>query len=328
MTTSANALLRRTYADGAVDTDIPGWSLRCLQTSSGALGGGAREVHTSHVQLLEEHYCHVTTNHYGVARPDAIGFVLAARLAEHGTFNGQSWVPTQMCVWNTNREFNAMTPPSDLLVAIVDRPLLARHVVQTEQLDIEPALHRASLVFEAPATAIVQRLGALIRGAFDEGCDPSTPAARQAIHQEVLETLAPLVVAHLDRDPAPRSRFSHLTNVRRAREVALSQPDTPLQIQDLCSALQVSRRTLQDSFQTVLGVSPLHYLRALRLDGARRDLLKGHSVKDVVETWGFWHWSRFSQDYRRLFGELPSATLRRVAPLSATAEAVPRSKTP
>jgi AraC family transcriptional regulator, ethanolamine operon transcriptional activator len=41
------------------------------------------------------------------------------------------------------------------------------------------------------------------------------------------------------------------------------------------------------------------------LDGARRGLLAGCSVQEVVETWGFWHWSRFSRDYRRLFGELP-----------------------
>jgi AraC family ethanolamine operon transcriptional activator len=47
--------------------------------------------------------------------------------------------------------------------------------------------------------------------------------------------------------------------------------------------------------------------------------MNGHSVKDVTETWGFWHWSRFSQDYRRLFGELPSVTARRTGAAEAGA---------
>lgn len=49
----------------------------------------------------------------------------------------------------------------------------------------------------------------------------------------------------------------------------------------------------------------------MRLNGARRDLLAGSTTGDAVAKWGFWHWSRFSHDYRALFGERPSDTLRR-----------------
>jgi len=30
----------------------------------------------------------------------------------------------------------------------------------------------------------------------------------------------------------------------------------------------------------------------------------------VANAWGFWHMGQFARDYRRLFGELPSDTLR------------------
>ena len=79
-------------------------------------------------------------------------------------------------------------------------------------------------------------------------------------------------------------------------------------------SLGVSRRWLQLSFNEVLRVGPLAYLRAMRLGGARRMLANGTAgmqVKDAVEAFGFWHLSRFSHDYRCLFGELPSETLRR-----------------
>ena len=313
LTSPESTLQQRTYSRGCVDTDIPGWKLHSVQTTSGALDGGARELHAAGVQVLEEHYRHVVTNHYGVAPPGAIGFVIPGSMQCEGVFDGRPWKPGGICLWNTNREFNAMAPPSDLLCVIVDRGLLTEHVFHTEHIDLEPALLRANLVTRPVASTarLAHRMGQLIDAGFSDEWDTATPAAQQAIRQEVLETLAPFVVEQLAGEHDHRGRFSHLVNVRRARDVALSQPDTPLQVQDLCQALQVSRRTLQESFRVVLGISPLTYLRALRLDGARRELMAGRSVKEVIEHWGFWHWSRFSQDYRRLFGELPSATMRR-----------------
>ena len=306
-------LLRRSYANGSVDTAIPGWSHHCVQTSSGALSGGARELHTSGVQLLEEHYRNVVINHYGVAAPDCIGLVIPFRLQGEGMFNGQRWVSGTICAWNTNREFNAIAPPADILCVMLGRSLLIEHIAQTEHIDLEPALLRSTLVFGTPETtaALAARLSELIVAAFGDDWDATTPAAQQAIRQEVLETLAPALVEQLDASHYDHGSFRHLINVRRAREVALAQPDTPLQVQDLCRELRISRRTLQASFRAVLGISPLWYLRTLRLDGARRNLLAGCTVKEVTERWGFWHWSRFSHDYQRLFGELPSTTLRR-----------------
>lgn len=312
---SQQTRLERSYAHGCVDKDIFGWSLHCVQTTSGALSGGARGLHTDDVLVLEEQYRHAVTNHYGVAAPDSIGFVIPLQAQREGMFNGEVWGPGTICLWNTNREFNAITPPADILCVMVSRALLAEHIAQTEQIDLEPELLRASLVFRSPETAAIataaQRLSDLVAAGFGPDWDATTPAAQQAIRQEVLETLAPLVVEQLDGRHKHHCHFKHMTLVRRAREVALAHPDTPLQVQDLCRELRLSRRTLQDSFRAVLGISPLWYLRTLRLDGARRSLLTGCSVQQVAETWGFWHWSRFSRDYRRLFGELPSATLRR-----------------
>jgi AraC family ethanolamine operon transcriptional activator len=87
--------------------------------------------------------------------------------------------------------------------------------------------------------------------------------------------------------------------------------EEPINVPDLCEAIHVSRRTLQYSFQDVLQMSPVTYLRALRLNGVRRDLRRGgdEPVADRAARWGFWHLSRFAADYRHMFGELPSETL-------------------
>ena len=61
-------------------------------------------------------------------------------------------------------------------------------------------------------------------------------------------------------------------------------------------------------------MSPGAYLRALRLNAVRRELkspaARSKTVQDAAAAWGFWHLSQFALDYRKLFGERPSQTLR------------------
>ena len=75
--------------------------------------------------------------------------------------------------------------------------------------------------------------------------------------------------------------------------------------------LGVSRRTAQYAFQDTLNLNPIAYLRAVRLNHVRRELRLGDSVTTAATKWGFWHLSSFAQDYRAMFGELPSATAKR-----------------
>ncbi|MDR2690020.1 MAG: helix-turn-helix domain-containing protein, partial [Azoarcus sp.] len=72
--------------------------------------------------------------------------------------------------------------------------------------------------------------------------------------------------------------------------------------------------TLQYSFQEVLDLTPVKFLRAMRLNSVRRALRQARAsqetVGDIAARWGFWHLSHFAADYREMFGELPSDTLR------------------
>jgi AraC family ethanolamine operon transcriptional activator len=103
---------------------------------------------------------------------------------------------------------------------------------------------------------------------------------------------------------------------RRAREYIHNGLAEGISIVALCCAVGVSRRALESVFRSVLGTGPGTYVRTLQLNQVRRDLLSNThgdvSIGAIAARRGIWHWSRFSRDYRLMFGELPSQTrLRR-----------------
>lgn len=88
----------------------------------------------------------------------------------------------------------------------------------------------------------------------------------------------------------------------------------PITLVDLCQVGRLKIRALQYAFGEKYGVSPMAYLKLVRLDRARRLLQcadpRVTGVSDVALQAGFWHFSQFALDYRRMFGESPSQTLR------------------
>ncbi|HJS89787.1 MAG TPA: helix-turn-helix domain-containing protein [Steroidobacteraceae bacterium] len=94
-----------------------------------------------------------------------------------------------------------------------------------------------------------------------------------------------------------------------------------ISIAEVCKHAGASRRSLECIFQSILGMGPGAYVRNLQLNRVRRDLLSGDrealSIGEIAARYGVWHWSRFSQNYKLLFGELPSQTrARRASALS------------
>src|SRR5262245_10227289 len=95
----------------------------------------------------------------------------------------------------------------------------------------------------------------------------------------------------------------------------------PVQLDLLAQIAGVRPRTLETHFKMFLGTTPLGWVRRMRLARARQDLLHARpptSVTDVALANGFSQLGRFAGQYRRLFGELPSATLQRSTNLSTS----------
>ena len=102
----------------------------------------------------------------------------------------------------------------------------------------------------------------------------------------------------------------------RFEEVLAEHLSQPLRIQQLCELIGVGERTLRSCCAEFLGISPSRYALLRRLKEVRIALREADpvtaSIAEIARACGFTELGRFAGLYQTAFGELPSATLRRL----------------
>jgi AraC-like DNA-binding protein len=103
--------------------------------------------------------------------------------------------------------------------------------------------------------------------------------------------------------------------VSRFEEFVESHPDRPLYLAEICAAISTTERTLRAACEAHLNMGPIRYLSLRRMHLVHRALVsadhRSTNVTRVAIDHGFWELGRFAVNYRAIFGETPSATLRR-----------------
>ncbi|MEU2162599.1 AraC family transcriptional regulator [Streptomyces chengbuensis] len=118
------------------------------------------------------------------------------------------------------------------------------------------------------------------------------------------------------QDPLLRGP-GHVGEVTMRRAVAYidAHADGPLALSDIAAAAGVSARALQYGFRRHHGISPMGYLRRVRLERAHLELqaadrADGETVALIAARWGWGKPGNFSVAYRQAYGISPSTTLR------------------
>jgi AraC-like DNA-binding protein len=105
--------------------------------------------------------------------------------------------------------------------------------------------------------------------------------------------------------------------IRTAIEVIEAEADQPLTVSELARRSYVSVRSLQHGFQRHVGMSPMAYLRDVRLRRAHQTLLESDpssvTVASVAYRWGFTNLGRFAAAHTARYREPPVKTLVRSA---------------
>ncbi|MCY0966177.1 AraC family transcriptional regulator [Parathalassolituus penaei] len=87
-----------------------------------------------------------------------------------------------------------------------------------------------------------------------------------------------------------------------------------LTVEELAQVSGISVRKLYYLFTRYFATTPKLLIKQRKLNAIHRDLSSNPSIRNVTEAaleYSFTHLGRFSSDYRKVFGELPSDTLKR-----------------
>jgi AraC-like DNA-binding protein len=294
----------------------PEWNQRYLQVSPGAMHSWLAEVSTDSIHVFRK-WMSERVVQQGCLPGGKICFAVpAGRLSETPRMQGHEVGEDSVFILRSGEEFTLQRPPGMELLAVTfelddfDRLLQERPWAPPAR-----ALLSRS-VLSGPGRAL-RRLRSDLLSLF------AGPLIASRFELEAFEDLTPSRIAFealgevfngAANAPQAAGSASASFIVAQCHRVVAASGDAPPSIGELCLRLRTSRRTLQDSFRQVANVTPAHYLRCVRLNAVRRQLMSIRpadlTITQAAVDGGFTHLSHFAERYKALFGELPSQTTR------------------
>ncbi|RUR34559.1 helix-turn-helix domain-containing protein [Vreelandella nanhaiensis] len=281
------------------------WQQEYDQLSPGRFYGRLDEIGLEAMQVFKEHtgqalrqQCRVWSNSLWIGIPSS----------PNGTrINGQALKAYEVMCRPGGQDFELITPEAfDIYGLVIHLPTLDAAATQqgvtlTSHWQRAPRHHISPTTLKAMSFLLERLLG------------NQNVAIAGHVHQDILLMgLIELLQAEQPSSELPPSYAHRKAVVDRVKRYLDTHLEGPVTMEELCKLTHVSRRTLQYSFTTILGISPLQFLRMTRLNRVRRALraaTPSQSVTEIATCWGFWHLSQFAHDYKHQFGECPSQTL-------------------
>lgn len=189
-----------------------------------------------------------------------------------------------------------------LPVRLLENACLEQHWALPEQ-GIRFAAARHAL---SEMSGFLQLLGLVCHEA-ENATEPNMQGLYERIVANKLLALLASNVLRVIPQPAQGSGFEAV------REFIEEHLTDDIGVEQLMAIAKVSERSLYNLFDRQVGVSPREYVRQRKLERvhARLQLATARSVTEVALDHGFVHLGRFSEAYRKRFGELPSQTWKR-----------------
>ncbi|WP_137896659.1 helix-turn-helix domain-containing protein [Ramlibacter sp. 2FC] len=312
------AMLRQ-YRTEDVDDQayaLAGWTQRYDQLGCGRFQGSVWQMVMSDGVLLREH-----TNRQlrEQIKPPADHLVLAIPLAvEPGSvFAGQPLERESLMVLSGREEYDVMSAGElDLIGVSVHRAMLEARLAPAKIEWLERAERQRSLELVPEVAAAIRHMLLAVNSETTRRLDLIPDREHEAELLSSTLTQAVLLAMSGNRSEhastIPRRASNRQRIVKRAIDFMQANLHNDIGVPEICAAAFASRRTLQYCFEEFLYTTPQAYLRALRLNEARR-ALKLHAdqpITGVASMLGFSSASHFTRHYKLMFDELPSETLK------------------
>lgn len=301
---------KRVHDAGEQAASLPGWDQRYEQLSAGRFEGEVDELRIGPVQVFAER-ANQQVMQAGQLSQQRLSIALVRSSGAPGWYCGHRLTGEHLIGIASHGDFDLVASAGMVITALsVDADALRQLATQLEG----PAVQLPTLPTLLDATPeAMEKIRTLMHAALALAQAGASACAHAAARRMLVLSLTDAMLACIGTRavaPLPASAASRRRIVTRARHYMQAHAHEVIAVPDLCQAIGTSRRALQYAFEDVMQISPVTYLRALRLNQVRLELRRPDAapVGDVAARWGFWHPSRFAADYRAMFGELPSAT--------------------
>ncbi len=286
-----------------------GQDLSCRQTEGGSFHCKTATSRIGEIGAIWQR-CDKSVSIQAEAPLGYVYLTIPISLSGFGKFNGESYTDRKLLVYQPGTQFDLSgsgLTGGDVLV-----------LPENRFQEIAEALFPDTISLERDGSRMIQRdresvyrVRRLIQNLI---ADPTT-------HQDVEHISA--VIAEIISWVADSSHpgvGERLTGnkargliARRARDILEDKYCDSISAEEICRELGVSLRTFNRSFRDYFNITPIQYLKNLRLDKVHRNLASGaastQSVTELALRNGFTHLGRFSVAYRAHFGESPRDTL-------------------
>lgn len=291
---------------------LHGWSQCYRQLSLGTFQGGLDYYSLPDVELMFES-SNQAVHQVGQTPSGKVVLGLPLDSEGEGWLAGRPFDRDSVIAIDAASQFSFRTPILLTLSAIiVDASVLMDTAVSFDMgALLEAVLHAGRARLPSGAAAPLRSCLEDFRDTLRKVQNPVPGSALRGMAASVLcRWLQALDCAERMELSLPSRRQQRERIVRSARSYILEHlAEIPTTL-DVCRIIHVHERVLQYCFNEAMGMSPTTYIRYLRLHEVRRELRSGgmETLGDIAARWGFWHPSRFSSEYKQLFGELPSET--------------------
>lgn len=292
------------------------WEQTYSQISPGLVRSSLCQIDGRRFQFFRERINQRLVQH-GQAPRDRVCFALPLSMPGTARMQGREADAHSIFILDGGDEFLFHMPQGlDMLSITFDRETFERTLEASPWSgDYKQWLRQPVLrVPEGRLAQCRERLLSLLARSIDDVKGAAPGQAEEELERDLLEELTCLLAdPGFDRHQRLASSPGSFI-VEKCHQMTLADRQAPPSVIDLCERLRISRRTVQNSFRAVTQTTPVNYIRCIRLNGVRRELLgtlPGElSIGDAASRWGFFHLSHFAADYQALFGELPSQTRR------------------
>lgn len=265
-------------------------------------------------QYLTDGQTVIYNEHYGARalataalRGRRICFALTNAAGRSGSWKGTSLTDCSLAYTHGGKAVDALFPWGTAnIMVVLPMELFARQLGQLTGWSVEKAFPPAAIQLAIEETAF-HRLEANLRHLLAWGDKALPRGLGHTASEMIIEACYGQFFETGDASPAAWHHF------RRAIS-RIKQKDSPLSFAALALDLGISLRSVEIAFNKCTGITPGAYLRRARLNRVRNDLIVhgpcDASVTDLALRHGFTELGRFAGEYRRLFGESPSHTLK------------------